>query len=237
MSFCPECGRPLLARQKLCLECSQDRDVSQTGLSEEARMQAAASDDIGTDRVMIARFQNGAEAGYFADELTRAAEVETEVMARERFDGVHAAWSVDYILLVDRSHAERAARLLQALVEATGDEGGGDATDESPRPDIPGGVWVPLILTLAAGSIACFGIERVDHRPRPPALVLRDGRDASELWKVLAAKRGIWTQKLEGGPGLRELTLDPENHSARLKEDLDGDGRFDREVEFSFRPH
>jgi hypothetical protein len=225
----------LLVHRKLCPECSQVRDVNQTGFPAEEPVQAAVSSDLGTDRVMIARFQNGAEAGYFADELTRAAEVETEVMARERFDGVHAAWSVDYILLVDRPQAERAARLLQSLVEATGDDTGGEATDESSRSDIPGGVWVPLILTLAAGSIACFGIERVDHRPRPPALVLHDGRDGSELWKILAATRGSWTQKREGGRGVRELTLDPATHSARLKEDLDGDGRFDREFEFSFK--
>jgi hypothetical protein len=235
MSYCPECGRPLLVRQKFCLKCSRDRDANEDGLPEEDPSAAAASGDLGLDRVMIARFQNGAEAGYFADELTRAAAIETEVLARERFDGVHAAWSVDYILLVDRPHAERAARLLQSLVEATGGDAEGDATDESSRSDVPGGVWVPLILTLAAGSIACFGIERVDHRARPPALVLHDRRDASDLWTVLAATRGTWTQTLEGGPGVRELTLDPETDSASLKEDLDGDGRFDREWDFSFR--
>jgi hypothetical protein len=235
MPFCPECGRPLLVQRKLCLECSRERDSREVEFPEDDPLPAALTGGLGPDRVMIARFQNGAEAGYFADELTRAANVETEVLARERFDGVHAAWSVDYILLVDRPQAERAARLLQSLVEATGDEAGGEVTDETSRSDIPGGVWVPLILTLAAGSIACFGIERVDHRPRPPALVLHDGRDASELWKVLAARRGTWTQTLEGGPGVRELTLDPETHSARLREDLDGDGRFDRELEFSIK--
>ncbi|MGE5193922.1 MAG: hypothetical protein ACM3U2_15620 [Deltaproteobacteria bacterium] len=235
MSNCPNCGRPQLSSRNLCPECSRRRERDENAFAEEGPVAADTGDDQGRDRAMIARFQSGAEAGYFADELTRETEIETEVLARERFDGVHAAWSVDYILLVDRAHAERAARLLQSLVEATGDDAGADATDESSRSDLPGGAWVPLILTLAAGSIACFGIERLDHRPRPPALVVRDGREPPELWEFLAATRGTWIQKLDGAPGVRELTLDPDTHSARLKEDSDGDGHIDREWKFSWK--
>ena len=209
MPYCPECGRSLPAQRMLCPECSRDREAGEPGSAAGDSQEYAAGDAPESDRLMIARFQNGAEAGYFADELSRAADTETEVMARERFDGVHATWSVDYILLVDRPHAERAARLLQSLLEATGDDAGGDATDEPSRSEIPGGVWVPLILTLAAGSIACFGIERVDHRPRPPALVLRDARDAAELWKILAGTRGTWTQKLDGNSGSARVDARP----------------------------
>jgi hypothetical protein len=193
------------------------------------------SDESGGDRVAIARFQNGAEAGYFADELTRATGVESEVLARERFDAVHAAWAVDYILLVHGPHAERSARTLQGLVEATGDDASEEAADVAGSSEIPGGVWVPLILTLAAGSIACFGIDRLEHRPRQGALVIRDRREPPELWEVLGARRGAWVQKLEGGPGVRELTVDADSRSAKLKEDHDGDGRFDREWEFSWK--
>lgn len=233
MTYCPHCGRSHLSSQ--CPECPGDHEPVENGFSAGERRVPDPVHAAAADRVMIARFQNGAEAGYFADELTRACHVDTEVVARERFDAVHAGWSVDYILLVERPHAERAARLLQSLVESTGDDGGDGATGESPRSDLPGGVWVPLILTLAAGSIACFGIDRLDHRPRAPALVVRDAREPPDLWEVLAGTRGTWVQKLEGGPGVRELTLDPETHSAQLKEDHDGDGRFDREWEFSWK--
>jgi hypothetical protein len=234
MSYCQNCGRPLLSSQNLCTECSRGPD-----LAGETFVQAAPAAGIGggpgSERVMIARLQNGAEAGYFADELTRETGIETEVLARERFDGVHAVWSVDYILLADRAHAEEAAKRLQSLVEATGDDAAAEATDEASPSDLPGGVWVPLILTLAAGSIACFGIERPDHRPRPPALVARDGREPPELWEFLNATRGTWVQKLDGTPGTREMTLDPATHSAQFREDLDGDGRVDREWEFSWK--
>lgn len=210
MIDCPNCGRP------------QNRD-----------------DDIcpadGT-RVPIARFQNGAEAGFFADELTRQTGIEAEVLAREKFDGLHAAWSIDYLLLVDRPESERAARALAALVEATGDEAGEEESDKA-HSELPSGVWMPLILTLAAGSIACFGIERVDHRPRPPALVVGDGRRPPELWQLMGAARGQWVQQLDGGPGTRQLILDANSGTAVLREDGDGDGRFEREQRFSLRRH
>ena len=91
------------------------------------------------------------------------------------------------------------------------------------------------ILTLAAGSIACFGIEHLNHRPRPPALVVGDARKPPELWEILGATHGPWVQQLEGGRGLRRLTLNPDNRSAVLEEDYDGDGHIDREWEFSWR--
>ncbi len=234
MSYCQNCGRPQLSSRNLCPQCSPRPEREEHAFAEDNPVADGAVDESRPDRVMIARFQNGAEAGYFADELTRETGIETEVLARERFDGVHAVWSVDYILLVDRTHAEEVARLLQSLVEATGDDADPDAAETS-RSEIPGGVWVPLILTLAAGSIACFGVERLDHRPRPPALVVRDGREPPGLWEALASSRGTWVQHLDGGPGVRELTFDPEAHSARLKEDHDGDGQFDREWEFSWK--
>jgi hypothetical protein len=230
MSHCPHCGQTHLLSSQLCPECHPNHANSET--HEDGGVSAPGEGDC---RVAIARFQNGAEAGYFADELTRETQLEAEVVARERFDAVHAAWSVDYLLLVDRPHAERAARMLQTLVDATGGETDEERAPDSPSGDLPGRIWVPLILTLAAGSIACFGIERVDQRARPPALVVRDPREPPELWEILAAARGSWVQKIEGRRGLRELTLDPETRTARLREDRDGDGRFDGEWEFSWK--
>jgi hypothetical protein len=166
--------------------------------------------------------------------LTRETGIEANVLIHERFDAVHAVWTVDYVLHVASQHAQDAAAALQSLVDATGD----DAGEEVRRPsvsDLPAGVWVPLILTLAAGSIACFGIEHLDNRPRPPALVVGDGRKPPELWEILGATNGPWVQQLEGGPGVRRLTLNPDRRTAVLEEDHDGDGRVDREWEFSWR--
>jgi hypothetical protein len=192
-----------------------------------------AVDDSGESRVAIARFQNGAEAGFFADELNRRTGIETDVLTRERFDAVHALWTVDFLLTVSRDRADEAPRLLQELVDATGDEELDEAIPSANGLDLLGGVWVPLIITLAAGSIVCFGIDRADHRPRPPALVVGDGRKPAELWDVLSARPGPWVQPLDAG-GERRLTLDREHHTALLQEDQDGDGQVDREWEFSW---
>ena len=234
MSYCQQCGRPKGLTQTLCPDCLRE-DASASADSPLETDAPLGAGDGANEQLAIARFQNGAEAGYFADELTREANVATEVLARERFDAVHAAWSVDYILLVPRPHAERAAGALKTLVEATGGDDGEESSSLATGSELSAGVWVPLILTLAAGSIACFGIERLDQRPRPPALVVGDRRKPPELWEVMAAARGTWVQQLDGGRGMRQLTLDPDRRSALLKEDHDGDGRFDREWEFSWK--
>jgi hypothetical protein len=248
MQICPQCGRRHGVSPSLCPDCreSDDFQVDQVLCDEAAVQQAhersipgecvAGIDDAeaGERGVAIARFQSGAEAGYFADELTRQTGIEADVLVRERFDAVHAVWTVDYILQVSQPHVAEAVAALQSLVETTGD----DAADESTRPsvtDLPAGVWVPLILTLAAGSIACFGIDHLDHRPRPAALVVGDRRNSPELWEILAATDGPWVQQLDGGRGTRRLKLNPDHRSAVLEEDHDGDGRIDREWEFSWR--
>src|SRR5262249_35116745 len=131
MPYCPRCGRRQETHQPLCADCEQDDLVSVTS--------AAADDDslisdfspidgMDESRVAIARFQSGAEAGFFADELTRRTGIETDVLNRERFDPVHAVWTVDYMLLVAKDEASEAPRLLQELVDATGDDELDDAT-------------------------------------------------------------------------------------------------------------
>ncbi len=259
MPSCPNCGRSFPVGHEICPDCGEnwngerpDRGMSrmpldpgdlQSGCADETRLpgspgESCEDSDVfcaDSDRVAIARFQNGAEVGFFADELTRQTGIETEVRAREKFDAVHAVWSVDYLLRVERSDAERAARVLQGLVESTGDESGDDAESRAPVSEIPGGVLVPLILTLAAGSIACFGIERIDHRPRPPALVVGDARKPPELWELLKSARGQWMQRLDDGAGTRELTVDADEGVAVLREDRDGDGQFEQERRFSLR--
>jgi len=255
MSDCPNCGRPHPFDCEVCPDCQgtrdgdpsqpepgsiEPRDVARPGEDQPARFspEELAVDAKGDPaRVPIARFQNGAEVGFFADELTRETGIETEVLAREKFDAVHAVWSIDYLLLVDRGEAERGARALQALVESTGGEMEDQPSETASACDIPGGVWVPLILTLAAGSIACFGIERADQHPRAPALVVGHARRSPEVWQFMGAARGNWVQPLEGGPGVRELVLAPEKGTAVLREDEDGDGRFEREQRFSLRRH
>lgn len=239
MPYCPRCGRRQETYQPACRDCDQARE-GQPGFTANADPvlpeEFDSIDECGESRIAIARFQSGAEAGYFADELTRRTGIETDVLTRERFDAVHAVWSVDYLLLVSRDRSDEAPRLLQELVDATGGDERDETTPSAQASDLPAGVWVPLIITLAAGSIVCFGIERADQRPRPAALVVGDGRKPPELWEILGATPGPWVQQLGEGPGVRRLTLDREHRTALLQEDHDGDGHVDREWEFSWQP-
>src|SRR5438552_2401823 len=144
MPICPQCGRRHGLSRSLCPDCVQDENLNESvsALDED---DANGDSENGERGVAIARFQSGAEAGYFADELTRQHGIEAGVQVRERFDAVHAVWTVDYILQVSPPHVAEAAGALQTLVDATGD----DAREESTTPcvtDIPAGVWMPLIL-------------------------------------------------------------------------------------------
>jgi len=236
MPYCPRCGQTVSFPQQLCFGCSRESGPL-NDLESAPDSGDRTDEEPAVDSVAIARFQSGAEAGYFADELTRQTGIETDVLARERFDAIHAAWTLDYILLVRAADSGEATCRLQALVDATGDDLAEDKDDCPAYSELPAGVWVPLILTLAAGSIACFGVERIDHRPRPAAMVVGDGRKPAELWDILGSDGAPWVQQLADGHGTRELSLDRERQSVRLREDRDGDGRFDREWEFSRNGH
>lgn len=229
MHRCPQCGRRLRLADDLCPDCpaSSDPESRETLLADGAVDDEAPHDN---SLVAIARIPNGAEAGYFADELSRATGVDVDVVARERFDGVHAVWSVDYVLMAPRDEAERVAQSLKELVDRSDDREEGNL-EESSRGELSTGVWVPLILTLAAGSIACWGVERFDQRPRarPPALVDRNPRQPPDLWHLLGATPGVWVQKSPDGSLTRELALDPEHQTAVFREDRNGDGAYERE--------
>lgn len=235
MPRCPDCGQLVSVHEDHCPTCrpANDERFPVPALAESV----AADDDNSEERtVAIARFHNGAEAGYFADELAHELNLETQVLAREQFDALHASWSTDYVLLVPESDAERAAQALQQLVKNTDDDEAdhdGLLDSENTTRTASGPIWVPLILTLAAGSLAYWGVEKVEQRPRPPALVNRDRRPPPDLMRTLGKLPGPWVQK--EGPLTRELQIHPESNTATLREDRDGDGRFEREWEYSWR--
>ncbi|MSR60554.1 MAG: hypothetical protein EXS05_23420 [Planctomycetaceae bacterium] len=244
MPSCPKCGCPLWFAEDECPDCRTQKlgdRAPRPALEAIATDPAEVEDAVAaTDewQVPIARFQNGAEAGYFCDELSRTTGVEVCVVVRERFDSVHAGWGMDYVLTAPAEQAPAAALALQKLVDES-DDAGGPALESAAlhRRELPVGKWIPLILTLAAGSIACWGVEQVVERPRarPGALVDRDPRIPPHLWHVLGGTPGPWIQKMPDGPGTRELSISARQQMTILREDGDGDGKFEREWRFDWR--
>ena len=75
----------------------------------------------------IARFGAGAEAGYFADALSRTLDIETQIVVREHREAVHGVWSTDFALLV---RAEDAPRALQTMRDMLLADSQNDADDD-----------------------------------------------------------------------------------------------------------
>ena len=266
MIQCPNCGKLLRERQVFCPGCSNDVGVDDhrrirysddveagtIAAVDHRREEAVGNDELDTsDMTVIARFQNAAEAGYFAHELGRREDIPVTVTLSEEFDGVHGYWTTRFQLVVPDAYAERAAGRLERLVrESEGDEplaaddlehGSGaiaPATAFNPSTESlsSGGMessvvnWVPIVLTLTAGSAAILGIGQLDHGPRARQPVAREGLREEELFSQFLQSSDPWWQRLENGRGVRELRIDRGRKLVIVREDADGDGFFESQA-------
>lgn len=197
----------------------------------------------------IARFLNAAEAGYFAHELKLTRNIPVTLRAEEDFDAVSGHWSTGFVLSVPQAWAERAAETLQELVHLSESE---DYLPERVSPareyerkstarsqpfdpfaeedyftESPAIHWVPIVVTLAAGSLAIWGIKILWEPARPQAAPIKAPRDV--LWDVMTTPDGRkWVQHDSAGRPTRELEIPPLGHEAILREDNDGDQVFER---------
>ena len=238
MRECPHCGRRASAQDRFCATCA-------TPLPAE-RAASDAFDDAGDPSfdldegawAPVARFLNAAEAGYFAHELKLAERVPVVITAEESFDAVAGYWTTRFLLCVPEAAALRSAESLQRLVNdeepednslRTADElvsadTGHRTTDvfdpsRSVRAELaePAGVgWVPLVLTLAAGSAALWAVRRPEGPPRPPAAPIK--RQEAEQWERLPVPPRPWMGPQERERGERRFRLEPAEHRA-VRED------------------
>jgi len=241
MSRCPECGR-LSPEQEVCSHCPSRYEPAGARLAREA---ALATDD---DWCTVARFGNAAEAGYFANELEFAIGCEPRLDLRDDFDALHHFWRTSYVLSVPGSLAELAAVQLRRILDGEPIESGLSAGVGRPRdkrpslpaerdevdPAHPSGInWVPIVLTLAAGSLVLWAGKK-QHIPRRPAAP--DDAQRVDLWDALDRDHLPWVQRSDDGAGVRELVVDAASRQAILREDRDGDGEFETETRFETKP-
>ncbi len=212
------------------------------------------SDDL---LVPVARFKSAAEAGYFAHELLYTEHLPVSLIAEEHFDALDGHWSTRFVLSAPEGMADRAARALAQLIEQTETEETCDAVSaagssrlvmndpaDSDRQFDPATVaieesavhWVPIVLTLAAGSVALWGVHHLNERPKQQFRAVPAGRQHDDLWEQLSLPARVWTQRLENGRGRRELWIDRKRNIAVIREDADGDGVFEKEVPFRRAP-
>ncbi len=87
--------------------------------------------------------------------------------------------------------------------------------------------WWALFAALLAGAVG-FGVARLVAARADQGRVTLDAPAAERLWRELS--RRPWLQPVDGR-GVRVLWADPKTRTVLIREDLDGDGQVDRELE------
>ena len=251
MPQCPHCRERFVGHPEFCPHCSGrltevvfDEKIFRTGTGFEI-----GEDVLDEAIVSIARFHNAAEAGYFSHELMRSEEIPSMVKVDEHFDALSGRWATRFLLLVPERFAETAAAALQRLVEQSNSDEDieeqaretlGGTSEEMERLDeemefdryatLGSGVnWVPIVLTLAAGSAAFWGVRKLQDRPQPHANAAPVGARQSDLWERLSSSPEPWIQHVEGGERTRSIQFETDRNMVIIREDSDGDGHFERE--------
>jgi len=241
MQRCPACGTRLEYLHNSCPECLHSFEGESA-----RRFPVTARDDDETAPLpfdadeparTIARFSNAAEAGFFAHVLQATEDVPARIRSEDHFDAISGYWSTRYHLEVPRPVAESAARALQTLIARSEQEDFVDSmsrfderpTGESSRSRAFAGIddpaepvpsdgirWGPIVLTLAAGSLAFFGFRALQPALKPRAEAPAAGRQ-KDAWDRLSTPEKPWVQKLEGNRR-RELRFQRERGRAVLRE-------------------
>lgn len=234
MVICPECGWAS-GNERDCERCAATLVRPLDNVDRRRPDENAAW-------VTIARFGNAAEAGYFAHELSPVLSCEPRIEYQDDFDAVGGAWRTGYLLTVPERLAERGRTHLGAMLDGNWDQEPSRAPADDgffeigPAAEVRGANgpqsrinWVPIMLTLAAGSAVFWAGKKapfVRRHVNPGEAGQRD------LFDVLADGAHPWVQHHEEGGGKRELRINARAGTATLLEDTDGDGRFDTEFEF-----
>jgi hypothetical protein len=251
MPQCPHCSERFFGHPEFCPDCSEP--LTET-LFDEQNFRTETEFEFGEDVpdeaiVSVARFHNAAEAGYFSHELMLSEEIPSIVKIDEHFDALSGGWATRFLLLVPERFAENAVASLQRLVEKSNSEESheeetrktfratseemepfGDEMEFDRAPAIESGVnWVPIVLTLAAGSAAFWGVRKIQDRPQPHANAAPVGARQQDLWERLSGSPEPWVQQLEGGRHTRRIQFETEDNVVIIREDGDGDGHFEKE--------
>jgi hypothetical protein len=232
-----------------CLQAPQPEGAD-SGHREPSNLAGEAMEN-NEQMVTIAKFRNAAEAGYFAHELLRGADIPAVVTMDENFDAISGFWTTRFALAVAEEFSETALLCLQRLSDhsepddmpfdsdfAAADEFNDSMADsdwmQRPSEAMASDVaeqsnvnWVPIVLTLAAGSIVFWGVRTMNAKPRAQAAAAGE-RNQPDVWEMLSTPDRPWVQKLE--TGRRELRFDSVRREGILYEDLDGDGRFETKI-------
>lgn len=242
MQRCTTCGWPA-GLDETCPRCRSATDETPRTATA-CSSGAATQDDVWE---VVARFGNAAEAGYFANELEYAIGCEPRLEHCDDFDPISHFWRTSYVLSVPGQRGDLARTQLRRIldgeaIEPVSEFSGRSTGGPVPRRSVDSQVlaetgasginWVPIVLTLAAGSLVLWAGKKA-HFPRRPAAP--DEALRIDVWDVLGRDQAPWVQQPVGERGVRELRIDAATGRAVLREDADGDGVFERATEYATR--
>eukprot|EP00913_Durusdinium_trenchii_P008935 g8401.t1 len=233
MKHCPQCGIRLEYHRDSCPSCDWSLAVNPSARVHEVENEPADASDEPV--VAIARFLNAAEAGFFAHTLLNSEEIPASLRAEDDFDAVSGFWTARYLLMVPERMVDAATKALQSVVKRSETEdfldSAGDPNElthfgsESvnvtrfaedperyPADETSTIKWGPVMLTLAAGSLALWGLRELQRPPRVEA-----GPKHGALWDDLSEPSKPWVQQLEGDRR-RELHFDRQRNRAVIRE-------------------
>jgi len=247
MPRCAHCGSLIAGQPVNCPECLaafEDPSVDlwpETGEHDYLDESDRTSNEL---VVTIARFPNVAEAGFFAHELMHRESLPVQLSVDESFDASGGYWSTRFLLSVPESRAESAAAILQQMIEQTATDAwepddsdynlgvaaaGSFRSAQSSSAEDGSIHWLPIVITLAAGSFVLWGARKFQEVPQRRG-VAPAGREHGDLWDDLSSNSKPWVQALDNGRGVRELRI--EENAAVLSTDADGNGHFEGRERF-----
>jgi hypothetical protein len=184
--------------------------------------------------VTIARFAWASEAGYFSHEMGLRGNFETRILWEDQSDKIHGFWQGEYLLQVPPDWADEARAMLRGLLDDNAERPQPghprwvepvDEVDPTFDPQASFGInWVPIILTLTAGSVAALGYQVWSRHGEAPAVAREESPE-----ELAAPAEGERVFVQESPDGSRwTVRLDASGDRMILLEDADGDHRPDR---------
>jgi hypothetical protein len=240
----------------LCPECQQWYEVSRAAAgcprcTALASGSAPAANQQG-ELPPLARFRNWAEAGFFED-LLHSHGIAAQLEPHEQFDAVGGHWGHQLLLRVPAADFDRARALVQGeldegaeespargsyladdVYDADREQAVGSGAVRRERVDEGPPLWKPLAVVLVAGGLAYLGTHGLRWaRPRPPAaLDARPAARSSDLWRYLTDHGGMWERVAGDGAVHARMWHDRRSGTLHIEEDRDGDGDFERDLQF-----
>jgi hypothetical protein len=176
--------------------------------------------------VNVARVSNLAEAGFLSDELI-GLDIDARIYQTEDFSEF-GGWKTHYLIRVPTGVAQQAAAQIRShVVEAEAEQEDAPFNVSSDAGQLDPAYWRPVALVVLAG-VASFvlgrqtAVSRFDPPPAPDSLAA----------EVDAIGRVFVTEAIPGAPRHR-LSFDRPRRVWRLDVDVNGDGIFDVQRQFS----